>query len=372
MVEHQERRCRPVQHGHRRRLLSRCGVVMLLVTIVASLGVVMSPAAWAGTDDYPPQWRNAAQDSLIDSWGYYNRECTSFVAWRLHSRNGFEMPRAIGNAGSWGTWFAARGYAVNNSPAVGSIAESSGHVAWVEAVHGDGTVTIEEYNYNYQGTYRERRVAATAFRYIHVKDIPVAAAGSPTGHLDVVSQNGTGVRFRGWARDPDTSAPIAVHAYVTPNHGVATTANLVRPDVGAHAFDVTRGGIVAGTYNVCAYGINVPGTPGGNTLLGCETITLTQSPIGNLDVVSQNGTGVRFRGWAIDPDTSAPIDVHAYVTPNHGIATTAANERPDVEAVYTASGSGHGFDVTRGGIVAGTYNVCAYGINAPGLSLIHI
>ncbi len=190
--------------------------------------------------------------------------------------------------------------------------------------------------------------------------------GSPTGSFDIATQNGTGVRFRGWARDPNTSAPIAVHAYVTPNHGVATTADIQRSDVGTHGFDVTRGGIIAGTYNVCAYGINAPGTPGENALLGCKSITLTQSPIGSLDVVEQNGSGVRFAGWAIDPDTSAPIAVHAYVTPNHGVATTADGSRPDVGAVYPASGADHGYDVTRGGIVAGTYNVCAYGINTPG------
>jgi hypothetical protein len=189
---------------------------------------------------------------------------------------------------------------------------------------------------------------------------------TPIGNFEIATQNGTGVRFRGWARDPDTSSPIAVHAYVTPNHGVATTADLQRSDVGAHAFDVTRGGIVGGTYNVCVYGINAPGTPGENTLLGCRTITTTQSPIGNFEVATQNGTGVRFRGWAIDPDTAAPIDVHAYVTPNHSAATTASIPRADVAAEHIASGDPHGFDVTRGGIVAGTYNVCAYGINAPG------
>src|SRR5690349_9633 len=43
-------------------------------------------------DDYPPQLKNAAQDSRLDPWREYNRECTSWVAWALHSRNGFEMP----------------------------------------------------------------------------------------------------------------------------------------------------------------------------------------------------------------------------------------------------------------------------------------
>lgn len=153
---------------------------MLIALVIALLaGLVLAPTATAGTDDYPAQWRNAAQDSTIDSWGYYNRECTSFVAWRLHARNGFEMPRAIGNAGSWGSWFSAHGYAVNGTPGVGAIAESSGHVAWVEAVNGDGTVTIEEYNYNYNGTYNERRVAASTFHYIHARDI--ATSTPPPG-----------------------------------------------------------------------------------------------------------------------------------------------------------------------------------------------
>ncbi|GLW93160.1 hypothetical protein [Actinokineospora globicatena] len=110
-----------------------------------------------------------------------------------------------------------------------------------------------------------------------------ASPGSSVGNLDVVSQDATGVRFRGWARDPDTSAPIAVHAYVTPEHGVATTANLDRPDVGAvhtasgstHGFEVTRGGIVPGTYLACAYGINAPGSAGGNRLLGCKSVTIS-------------------------------------------------------------------------------------------------
>ncbi|OLZ53078.1 hypothetical protein BS329_09580 [Amycolatopsis coloradensis] len=130
--------------------------------------------AAAGSDDYPAQWRSAVQDSLLDSWGYYNRECTSCVAWRLHARNSFEMPRAIGNAGAWGSWSGQRGYAVNGIPAVGAIAESAGHVAWVEAVNGDGTVTLEEYNQNFQGTYGRRTVAASSY---HSKDITPSPGG---------------------------------------------------------------------------------------------------------------------------------------------------------------------------------------------------
>ena len=41
---------------------------------------------------------------------------------------------------------------------------------------------------------------------------------------------------------------------------------------GAHGYDVTVPiigiGAGAGSYNVCAHGINLPGIPGGNTTLG--------------------------------------------------------------------------------------------------------
>ncbi|MFJ9785788.1 CHAP domain-containing protein [Amycolatopsis sp. NPDC101161] len=163
------------------------GLIVVLVGITTALGI---PAvAVAGTDDYPAQWRSATQDALLDSWGYYNRECTSFVAWRLHARNTFEMPRAIGDAGTWGAWFAQRGYVVNSAPAAGAIAESAGHVAWVEAVNGDGTVTVEEYNQNFQGAYGERTVSASTFHYIHVQDITASQGGGSVGTSEYLGRD---------------------------------------------------------------------------------------------------------------------------------------------------------------------------------------
>jgi hypothetical protein len=134
-------------------------------------------------------------DSMIDTWGYYNRECTSFVAWRLHSRNNFEMPWAIGNAGNWGSWANSRGYSVNMNPAVGSVAWFSNHVAWVEAVNGN-YVTIEEYN-NPAGTgnWSQRTIAANSVSgYIHFKDLGSAAGLTYLGtdHLEPGQIMGTG------------------------------------------------------------------------------------------------------------------------------------------------------------------------------------
>jgi len=151
---------------------SSATLLAVLLGIVVFFGMT-APAAYAGTDDYPSQWKNVAQDSVFDTWGYYNRECVSFVAWRLHDRNGFEMPHAIGNADAWGTWASNHGYTVNSTPAVGAVAWwSSGHVAWVESA-GGGNVTVEEYNRTYTGQYSQRVIAASnPTGYIHFKDIP--------------------------------------------------------------------------------------------------------------------------------------------------------------------------------------------------------
>ena len=166
----------------RARRTGDLGPTALAVCLFAFVLSLIAPVpAMAGVNDYPSQWANASPDSLIDDWGYYSRECTSFVAWRLHSRNGFEMPHAIGNADAWGGWASSHGYTVNGTPTVGSVAWlSSGHVAWVEAVSGS-SVTVEEYNWNFNHNYNERIVPASSFTgYVHFKDI--VSGGGGGGH----------------------------------------------------------------------------------------------------------------------------------------------------------------------------------------------
>jgi septal ring factor EnvC (AmiA/AmiB activator) len=51
----------------------------------------------SGNGGYPDVWANAGQDTLIDSWGMYNRECVSYTAFRVHQdflagRDSHDMP----------------------------------------------------------------------------------------------------------------------------------------------------------------------------------------------------------------------------------------------------------------------------------------
>ncbi len=132
-------------------------------------------------DDYPAKYKNKNLDAVADEWNFYNRECTSFVAWCLNSRNGVAFTnwykgKQWGNAATWGTVAKNLGITVNNTPSVGSVAwwntGTYGHVAWVEAVNGNN-VTIEEYNVPaYSGNYNRRTISKSSpTGYIHIKDI---------------------------------------------------------------------------------------------------------------------------------------------------------------------------------------------------------
>ena len=77
-----------------------------------------------------------------------------------------------GDASNWGYAACQKGFLVYSNPAVGSVAWDSsgdyGHVAWVSAVNSDNTITIEEYNYNWDakpnhyGLYYSQKVSPIA------------------------------------------------------------------------------------------------------------------------------------------------------------------------------------------------------------------
>jgi hypothetical protein len=196
------------------------------------------------------------------------------------------------------------------------------------------------------------------------------------GNLEVASATGASVRVRGWALDPDTSAPIDVHVYVDGRYTTAVTAEGRRPDVeavhpdtgAAHGFETTAV-LAPGQHRVCAFAINVLGGVAGNPALGCLTVTVPPSvqPAGSLDdVTAAQGTLV-LRGWAYDPDLpAAPIGVHLYLDGRYAAQLTAAASRPDVAAVVRGAGEAHGYTAYLGPVPAGRHTACAYGIDTAG------
>jgi hypothetical protein len=145
-----------------------------------------------------------------------------------------------------------------------------------------------------------------------------------------------------------------------------TAANQARPDVAAH-YGIYGAGhgytatiaTTAGTHTVCTYAINV-GFGNDNTKLGCKTVTvLAGNPFGHLDTVQPSGA---MWGWAIDPDSAAPIAVDVYVDGALSRELAASEIRTDVANVYPAYGPNHGFSTILP-LTSGKHTVCAYAIN---------
>ena len=171
--------------------------VVKTVQVAAPAAPAPAPAAapapvttqTAGTDDYP--YRTATTNAS-DPWGFTERQCVSFAAWRL-SQHGHALNNAQQNWGSALTWDdTARklGMAVSSTPTVGAVAqwnadESSpfyapgsstangtftsggyGHVGWVKAVYADGSALVEQYNMGGNRSYSVMRVKAP--RYLHI------------------------------------------------------------------------------------------------------------------------------------------------------------------------------------------------------------
>ncbi len=130
-----------------------------------------------GNGGYPNAWANAYQDSLVDSWGMYNRECVSYTAFKVHQdylagRNSRDMPwwGGVGNANQWPSDARAAGITVDSNPTPGSIAISTagfyGHAMYVEAVNGN-QIYIQQYNQQLNGQYSEGWRYTTGLVFLH-------------------------------------------------------------------------------------------------------------------------------------------------------------------------------------------------------------
>ncbi|MCO4557193.1 Chromosome partition protein Smc [Streptococcus infantarius subsp. infantarius] len=110
-------------------------------------GEKASPEVQAGAigDDY--QFKNRAADSGADPWGYFFKECVSFVASRL-SNQGVNAS-LFSHLGNGNQWLNAR-VPHSSTPRPGMVAvyakNGQNHVSTVSGVSGD-TFSGEEYNY---------------------------------------------------------------------------------------------------------------------------------------------------------------------------------------------------------------------------------
>jgi peptidoglycan DL-endopeptidase CwlO len=138
--------------------------------LAARFGSRVIPGGTCG-GGYPAKWCNAAQDSLVDNWGMYNRECVSYTAFKVW-QSGRTMPYwgGRGNANQWPANARAAGIPVDGNPRAGDVAISMpgpyGHAMYVEGVSGNN-VYVSQYNYGNNGEYSTMTIPSSGLQFIH-------------------------------------------------------------------------------------------------------------------------------------------------------------------------------------------------------------
>ena len=191
-------------------------------------------------------------------------------------------------------------------------------------------------------------------------DGPPVVHRRPRGSLDEAARRPGGILVTGWVNDPDRGNGAMTVLVNVGGQSTTVSASLLRGD-SAVGFNAVVPTTLSGTLSVCATALNVG--PGINTPIGCHSVTVQHDPIGSLDEVTSGLFSVRVRGWAIDPDTGSPIDVHVYQDGAFAGGWAAGANRPDVDAAYPGYGALHGFDILLPHPTTTSHTICVYAIN---------
>ncbi len=93
-----------------------------------------------------------------------------YCTWYVKNRRP-DLPNGLGNANTWYSRASGFGLATGSTPRAGAVGTTTrgslGHVVYVEAVHGNGTITISDMNYGGWNVVTTRTVNANEFLYIY-------------------------------------------------------------------------------------------------------------------------------------------------------------------------------------------------------------
>ena len=97
------------------------------------------------------------------------------------------------------------------------------------------------------------------------------------------------------------------------------------------------------------------------------------SPQGGVWKISGGRGRLLFNGWALDPESDDPVDVHIYIDGRGYNIGPASEYRAPVDGLFPNTSGDHGFTAKIGGLSPGPHDVCIYGINlgAGGNQAIH-
>jgi hypothetical protein len=194
---------------------------------------------------------------------------------------------------------------------------------------------------------------------------------NPVGALESVAQHLAGVSVTGYALDPDTATQPAPELTVDGAAISPTFTTVSRPDLAARypglgdalGFSTVLT-LAEGTHTVCLTAPNALGTPGSDLSAGCRTVTVKHTPVGAVTQAQAVTGGVQLSGWALDPDTSAPVDLTVSSDGTPVTTLTASSAVPGLAATWPDQGGDHGFSALLS-LPSGTHTVCVTIANAP-------
>lgn len=159
------------------------------VTSTIIQGAACGPTSGPYPNTYPTYLCDVPQDSVLDQWDMFNRECVSYTAWMAANEssvaNTLLQAHNFGNATDWPqsaiTYGAAYGVTVDDTPSVGAIAireaipgytidgeTDVGHAMYVEAVvDGGSEIIVSQYNEDLNGEFSVQTRSASGLVYIH-------------------------------------------------------------------------------------------------------------------------------------------------------------------------------------------------------------
>lgn len=190
--------------------------------------MIGAPGTHAAHESYGYSWPEApdCDESIVssagcinDGLGFFQGQCTSWVAHRLNQRNGLAFSnwyagRHWGDATDWAAVAREMGRKPDKIPAVGAIAWfRRGHVAYVEEVNTDGSIVLSEMNFDGHNGFRLVTVTpglGWPDRFLHLSDVAPSDVTPPTTPSGLTAErHAGGVRLQ-WQPASDN---IGVQAY---------------------------------------------------------------------------------------------------------------------------------------------------------------
>lgn len=95
-----------------------------------------------------------------------NTYTAGYCTWYAKNRRP-DLPNNLGNANTWVARAQAQGIPTGSSARPGAIAQQGMHVAYVESVNGDGTITVSEMNWEGLYIVSTRTAPESNFMYIY-------------------------------------------------------------------------------------------------------------------------------------------------------------------------------------------------------------